>query len=183
MKKTIQTLAIAAIATASVTAMAARDGQVSATNSNGDFLITFNAGSRIVVKNFNDMTLTTDGATPGQPIVGYEDVCVGKIGAVTGFTVELDSATAGANTGNYELNGSTETIAYNVEFANDVSTTVGNGSDPDGSGNVAGPFSSLDSIACGTDNSRIIVSVPSTSWETAVDTVYTDTLTVTVTPQ
>ena len=183
MKKTFRTFLAATIATVSLNALAANDGNVSTgagASSSGNFDITLNINTAIVVRNFDDMTLNVDGTTPGVDIVGRENICVGGVG-VSQYSVLLDSANG---TGSFILNGDvSHSMPYTVNYANDTAlASLGDTATDNTTIVPATNYLVNGDLGCsGGDTSQVIVTVPATSWETATDSIYTDTLTVTVT--
>lgn len=185
MKKCFAAVAGLALSATALTASAAPvQGDVDAVASEGSFDIILNVNSAIVVKMLDDMTLTVDGATPDAPIVGRENICVGGIGH-TLYTVNLSSTNGGSDTGVFQLlgNGATpDTMNYDVAFANDTDGGSTGDTIAAGTGDInASPYTLADNLSCASgENAQVIVSVPATEWQAAVDAVYGDTLTVTV---
>lgn len=146
------------------------------------FTISLTVLPRIIVKNFNDVNLSAAAVTPGQPIEGYEDICVG--GIFTNYTVMLSSdsgSTGGSGSSPFQLNGVSQNLPYTAAFIDNTSST--SGITADASGNISGSFPRAGDESCNSDNARIIVSVAAADWESANETSYSDTLTVTVTSQ
>ncbi|WP_460803411.1 hypothetical protein [Microbulbifer agarilyticus] len=147
------------------------------------FTINLSVPRRIVVKNFDDLDLSTGSASAGQAIQGEETICVGGAGFAR-YRVQLSSqngATGGAGAAPYLLTGLQSNMPYNPAFTNAVSATAG--ITPDSAGNIAGSFLRESGIDCTTDNATVIISIPASSWQQASEQTYTDTLTVTVTPE
>lgn len=160
---------------------AASDGIAGSSSSSGNFDITLTVPTQIIVKNFADMALNTSGATLGNPIQGSEDICVGGIGFAN-YSVNLSSqngSTGGSGTAPFQLNGSGQNLPYSAAFINNTSSSSGTAADT--SGDISGSFARNDNLNCGTDNARVFVSVAAADWESANETSYSDTLTVTVT--
>ncbi|SDJ67223.1 hypothetical protein [Microbulbifer yueqingensis] len=180
MKQRFQLLAAVALAAVAFNASAANQGTVGTTASSGDFLINLTISPAIVVGMLDDMDLSVDGATPGTPIVGRENICVGGIGATT-YTVALDSANG--SDGFTLLGNGGDTMPYKVNYANDtdIASTGDAATDNTAIAPAGGDYTLNETLACDTETSQVIVSVPHTSWEAATDSSYTDTLTVTVT--
>lgn len=184
MKKCFAAVAGLALSATALTASAAPvQGDVDAVASEGSFDIILNVNSAIVVKMLDDMTLTVDGATPDAPIVDRENICVGGIGH-TQYSVNLSSAQGGLNSGVFQLLGSggTDTLNYNVAFANDIDSGSTGDTTSTGSGNInASAYALADNLSCASgENAQVIVSVPAIEWQAAVDPTYSDTLTITV---
>lgn len=181
-KMTIRTLAVAALAAASLNTFAANDGTVGSSSSSGDFDITLTVATQIVATNFDDMPLDTASATLGNPIEGFEDICVGGIGFAN-YSVNLASTNGvsggGSGSNDFQLNGSSQDLPYTASFIDNTSSTSGTAADS--AGDVAGSFARTSNVACASDNARVIVSIDSADWETATEASYSDTLTVTVT--
>nr|WP_010133618.1 hypothetical protein [Microbulbifer agarilyticus] len=176
-------VAAAALAAASST-FAATDGTAGPSSSNGNFDITLTVATQIITTNFDDMDLDTASATLGNPIVGYEDICVGGIGFAE-YSVDLTSqngSSGGTGSAPFQLNGTSQNLAYTAAFIDDIAATTG--AQADATGEVAGTYPRVSNVACGSDNARVIVSIASSEWESATETGdYTDTLTVTVTAE
>lgn len=175
-----RTLAAASLATAAANGLAAQDGVAGSNSSSGNFDITLTVPTQIIVKNFDDMALTTTGATLGDAITGTEEFCVGGIGFAS-YSVNLESqngSTGGSGSAPFQLNGSGQNLPYAAAFVNNTTSTTGD--DADTNGDVPGSFPRAGNLACATDNARVIVSIDSADWESAVETSYSDTLTVTV---
>lgn len=179
MKKTAFRSLIAATALAtSMSTFAFSDGTVDSTSSTGTTDITLTVGNLIVARMFDDIALSTDGASVGSDITATEEICIGRIG-FTGYTVQLDSTNSGANTGTYTLDNGTETISYNVAFDDDAAAASGTA--PDATGAVPATFTNLSNLACSTENARIFITIPAAQWEAIGSTNdFTDTLTVIV---
>ncbi|WP_250459762.1 hypothetical protein [Microbulbifer litoralis] len=147
-----------------------------------EFTISLAVPTRAVVENLNDMDLTSTGVSPGQPIQGFEDICVGGIGFAN-YNVRLESqngsTSSGAGIYPYQLNGLSESLPYDVEFIDNTSSTSGIAPTP--LGNIDQSFPRNGTESCIVDNARVIVAV--SDWDSANESTYTDTLTVTVTPQ
>jgi hypothetical protein len=183
MHTALRALAAASLATLSLNVSAATNptGPSTSGSSNGDFDITLTVEEQIIVTNFDDMDLFTNTATLGQPIEGYENICVGGIGfANYGVNLSSDNgSTGGAGATPFQLNGSTQNLEYTASFINNTSST--SGTSADASGDISGSFPRASTVACATDNARVIVAVAAADWESATEASYTDTLTVTVT--
>ncbi|MGL6159374.1 hypothetical protein [Microbulbifer sp.] len=145
-----------------------------------DFTVNLTVPTRIIVKNFNDMPLDTVTATPGNPIEGYEDICVGGVGFAN-YTVNLAStngSTGGSGTFPFQLNGVSQNLPYTSEFIDNTSST--SGFSPDANGDISQPFPRTGNENCTVDNARVIISIAAADWGSANETSYTDTVRVTV---
>ncbi|MGL6159372.1 hypothetical protein [Microbulbifer sp.] len=181
MRTTLRILAAASLAAVTFNSFAATDGTVGSSNSSGNFDITLTVPTQIIVKNFDDMALNTTGATLGNPIEGTEDICVGGIG-FGNYSVSLSSqngSTGGSGTDPFQLNGVGQNLPYSAAFINNTSSTTGTAADTNG--DITGSFARNGNLDCDTDNARVFVTIGATEWESAVETSYSDTLTVTVT--
>ncbi|WP_091389568.1 hypothetical protein [Microbulbifer marinus] len=189
MKTTIRTFAAFALAAAASGALAANDGNVATgvnAASQGDFQVNLNLGTAIVVKNLGDLTLDATTAVNGQPIVGREQICVGGVG-FSSYSVDLVSTNgitgggAGATFG-FQLNGSAQNLEYSASFADDTNlSSTGDSADSSTGVVTGGSYLRNGTLGCTSDNAQVIVSVP--NWESATETTYSDTLTVTVTAE
>lgn len=179
MKKTvIRTLVAATALAASMSTLAASDGTVDSSSSTGTSDITLTVGNLIIARMFDDIALSTNGASVGSDITATEEICIGGLG-FTGYTVQLDSSNGTAGTGTYTLDNGTEAISYNVAFDDDAAAASGTA--PDGTGAVTGTFTNLGNLGCSTENARIFITIPAAQWEAIGSTDdFTDTLTVVI---
>ncbi|MEW5249322.1 hypothetical protein [Microbulbifer discodermiae] len=177
----ICSLTAAMAAMTSVSTSAANDGVAGSSSSSGDFDITLNVPTQIIVKNFNNMLLDTTAATLGAPIVGTEDICVGGIGFAS-YSVNLSSqngSSGGVGSDPFQLNGTSQNLPYTAAFIDNVANSTGTGADVNG--DITGSFARNGNLDCQSDNARVFVTVDAAVWESANETSYSDTLTVTVT--
>lgn len=177
-KNFIRSLTAATALATSLSAFAATDGDVDSSSSTGTSVITLTVGNLIVARMFDDIGLSTTGATVGSDLTTTEEICVGGVG-FTQYAVQLDSSNGGAGTGTYTLNNGSETINYLVGFDDDAAAA--SGASPDGTGAVPATFTNLGNLGCSSENARIFITIPTGTWEAISTTAnFTDTLTVTV---
>lgn len=152
------------------------------TNSEGSIDITLTVNQGIQIQGLTDIDLALDGIAAGSNLVGRDTFCVGAVG-FTGYKIQFASATAtSAATSGYELAGTAENLAYNVAFStNTAPAAVGAQTNSDGT--MTPTYAPRAGYSCADDtehNAQVIVTVPAAVWETATETSYTDTLTITV---
>ena len=149
------------------------------------FTVTVTIEARIVVTRLDDIPLTRP-ASNTQAIAAREDICVGGAG-FSQYKVKFSSqnGSSGAGGGSYpfQLNGNNtaHSLPYAVAFAGTTTTTSGTDAASDGS--VSGSFTRTADLNCSADNATIFVTIPASDWNSAIDTNYTDTLSITVTPE
>jgi len=149
------------------------------------FTINIALPAQIVVKRMDDIPLSRP-AGNSQAISQREDICVGGTGfsqyKVTFFS-QNGSTGAGGGAYPFQLNGSntTDTLPYYVAFTGNTAAPSGTSAASDGS--VSGTFSRTGDLACSGDNATIFISIPASDWNAAIDTHYTDTLSITVAPE
>lgn len=189
MKNVARSLGAALFTLAAMSAVAAtQDGDIDETSSTGTVDITLNITSAIVVANLDSIPMTADGTTPANTALeGRDTFCVGGFGFANGaYAIEFESATAVANSASgFQLDGSSHDLTYNVAFTSDVAPTASGAAVDNSTGQMAGTFALNEGVDCPTadNNAQVIVSVPATEWESALDSSYTDVLTITVTGQ
>ncbi|MBY6190495.1 hypothetical protein KUV22_08715 [Microbulbifer agarilyticus] len=149
------------------------------------FTVNVTIPSQIVVRRLNDIPLTRP-SSASQPIFQREDICVGGTG-FSEYNVSFlsENGTTGTGGGSYpfQLNGSNtaDVMPYEVAFAGSVS--AGSGTSAASDGTVPGTFTRTTDLSCNLDNATIFITVQASDWTSAVDTQYTDTLHITVTPE
>ncbi|MCK7598421.1 hypothetical protein M0G74_14165 [Microbulbifer sp. CAU 1566] len=148
------------------------------------FIVAITVAPTLQLKSLGPVDLSNAGIAPGQPLSKTEDFCVGGAG-FSEFTVNLSSLNGSSGAGGgiypYTLIGqsSGEQLSYSVAFTDDFSDQVG--TEPTSSGDITTPYLLKGDADCSSDTARIIVTVEATEWGKAVDSIYTDILTVTVT--
>lgn len=183
MRITLCILAATCLTAATFHSFAATDGIADSSDSSGNFEINLTVPTQIIVKNFDDMDLNTDGATLGNTIEGTEDICVGGIG-FGNYSVGLSSlngSTGGPGSDPFQLNGTAQNLPYSAAFVDSTSST--NGTAADTNGDISGSFPRAGNLNCNTDNARVFVTIAAADWASANEISYSDTLTVTVTAQ
>lgn len=183
MTTALRTIAAVAATALSLNAAAVTNPTAATANtSEGDFLITLNLTPFIIVNSFEDMTLD---ATANGDISESQDICVGGYG-FDDYSIDFSSAngsTGGTGTAAFELLGTAagDVVPYSVAFANNTTDTTGTESTDGtmGSTRFARQATAADCTG-GAENARIFVSVDSDNWQDSDDSVFEDTLTVTV---
>ncbi|HEY8567529.1 hypothetical protein [Microbulbifer sp.] len=149
------------------------------TNSEGSIDITLEVTQGIQIKGLDDIALSLDGVAAGTDLVGRDTFCVGARG-FSNYTIQFDSANAATG---FQLTSAAQNLNYNVAFS-DVTADTETGTDvTNADGTLAQKYAPKAGYGCADEtvhNAQVIVTVPSTVWETATETSYTDTLTITV---
>jgi len=146
------------------------------TTSTGTMALSVIVPNIIVIRDVADPAPATfDGVTD----VDFTDsVCVGTNGAA-GYSITATSAngTGGA----FQLTDGTNTVNYNVAWANSSGATSGTAFGTSGATQNygAGPVSN---IACAATNATAVITVPAANLQAVPAATYTDTLSLTVAP-
>ena len=152
------------------------DGTPGAT-STGTMQIQVTVPQIVVIRNIQDPnTGTFDGTTD---VSLNDNVCVGSNTANNGYSITATS-TNGAG-GNFQLNGATDTVLYNVAWADQAGQTSGTALTSGTVQNFANPTAGSN-IACAADNATVVITVPAANLQAVTADTYTDTLTLTVAP-
>ncbi|WP_295802343.1 hypothetical protein [uncultured Microbulbifer sp.] len=149
------------------------------TTSEGSIDITLNIAQGIQIQELTNIALDLDGVAAGNDLIGRDTFCVGTVG-FAGYKIQFDSATS--VTDGFLLQGSSETLPYNVAFtANTATGATGVQTNTDGTMTPTyTPNTGYSCVDAAEHNAQVIVTVPAAVWEAAADLSYTDTLTITV---
>lgn len=160
-----------------VTAFAQAADGIPGSNSTGTMALTVNVPAIIVIRDVADPAAANfDGSTD----VDFTDsVCVGTNGAA-GYSVTATSNNGGVG-GPFQLSDTTNTVDYNVAWANTSGAVAGTAFGTSGAiqNYASGPVSN---IACGATNATVVITVPAANLQTVPANTYTDTLSLTVAP-
>jgi hypothetical protein len=153
----------------------ATDGTPGAT-STGTLSLSVTVPNIIVIRDVTDPAPANfDGSTD----IDFSDsVCVGTNGAA-GYTITATSVNTTST--NFELVNGTDTVQYNVAWANSSGATSGTAFGTSGATQNfnAGPVSN---IGCATTNATAVITVPAANLQAVPAQTYTDTLNLTVAP-